>query len=126
MYAWTYDDTAWDSGGVCDTLEKCITQAKDERECFDPDVKFVYIGEFKEYEPYVDIEYVIERMEENAYDAVGEFSEDWLNDMTHEEKKELQKIINKTIVNYLKDKGHMPNFGTVEEYKEYSLGGVNK
>ncbi len=58
----------------------------------------VYRGRRKDYKHEdfiapIDIDFLIERMQESAYDNMSEFSEGYLDDLTEDNKKELMKLI---------------------------------
>ena len=76
-----------------------------------------YIGENVKLtvKQFVDVEFMIERMVESAVEEVGDVGEDYLRDVTEEEKDELTEIIAK----WFKNKGYSPSFVKVENIETY-------
>lgn len=73
-YAWGFDRYAkrWFAGA--DSIKDCIAEAKTENE---NDSDTVYIGEIIPFVPHVDVYLMLERIKKEAFDIIGDFSEDW-------------------------------------------------
>ncbi len=69
---------------------------------------------------YPDAGDVIDMIGENAYE-VSEFAENWLTNVTKEEKKDLQDMLNKTIKSWMKKHHQEATFWVVEDIKEYII-----
>lgn len=118
--AWTdkISNDIW-HGGPCDTIAECIEEAKNEGY---NDEDLIAFGNVI---PYIinDIngDQIIEYLQEMAWDKVGEVSEDWLNDITLEQRKDLESRILSTVKEWLKSCNEEPSFYTVEPYDELTI-----
>ena len=127
-FYWSFNEVADCWGGSADTIKKCIWIAQDEvreyEECEGYEVgeiKTVFIGEFKIYEPYINSSRFIDYAIDDAWEKYGEFADRFLDDCTEEEEKLLDKMLNDTFKSWLEKTENMPNFGLIENIKEYSL-----
>jgi len=76
-------------GEGLDTKEEAIKEGKF---C---GYKELYVGRCVEnFEPCIDVDDVIERIQENAYDVGGEYAESYLENIKDEELKELNENLN--------------------------------
>jgi len=96
QYAWSTDEEMYH--GKFDTVEEALAEARehlidglDE----DPGSYTVWVGEAKPIPTgrLVDAECIVERMQERAYEEVGEFGEDYLTTATAEQLKELEALV---------------------------------
>ena len=62
----------------------------------------------------LDVEFLLERISEYYFDEYGEVAEDYLTDVSSEDKVELEKRLNKVFYGWVKEKGYIPNFYVVE------------
>lgn len=91
---WTYsyaEETGWDNdefSSPAEALEAAREAASEyaDEEGMKPDEKAnflvygnVYIGQRYDFEPSVDADFVIERIQDEAYDEGGEYAEDYLD-----------------------------------------------
>ena len=76
----------------------------------------MYVGtlEPKKFNDYLCVDSIIEHMQEWAYDDVNDFSEDYLDDVTQEQKDELGQLISDWANKY----NISPNFSLVRNVKE--------
>ena len=127
-FYWSFNEGAdcWDNSA--DTIEKCVLIAQDEvreyEECEDYEVgeiNTVFIGEFKIYESYINCSRFIDYAIDDAWEKYGEFADRFLDDCTEEEERLLDKMLNNTFKSWLEKTENMPNFGSIENIKEYSL-----
>lgn len=63
-----------------------------------------------------DIDCLLERMQDAAFDEMGEFSEDYLTEITNDHKKELLKLI----TDFLESKGQVRFYG-VDQIDEITI-----
>ena len=127
-FYWSFNEVADDWNNSADTIEKCILIAQDEvreyEECEDYEVgeiKTVFIGELELYEPYINGSRFIDYAIDDAWDKCGEIADRFLDDYTEEEERLLDKMLNDTFKSWLEKTENMPNFGLIENIKEYSL-----
>ena len=119
-YVWTRSirDDIW-HGGLCDSIKNCIAEAKCEGY---QDTDTIALGYAIPYEVnHIDGDYIIEYLQENAYDEIGEVSEDWLDYITREQREDLENRLLKVILEWLKDCKEEPNFYTVEPFDELMI-----
>lgn len=69
------------------------------------------------HEDIFDLRDMIEEMENQAYEIAGEYSEDYLTDLTVEKADELETLI----LNWLNTNTKQPNFFTVKGEKEITV-----
>lgn len=118
-YTWNFDRNAeyWNNDEY-DTVEECI---KDARNNMISDEDYVvYIAEVVPFEPKIDADDILCRLEEDAYEECGEFAEDW-NVYEANKDDELSNALTQVLIDWLKKHHLMPNFYTVENIREYSL-----
>jgi hypothetical protein len=77
----------------------------------------VYVGRAVPlpWEQWVDGEIVIDRLQEYAYDAVGEYAEDWLATVSPEASRALNARLRATVGEWLREFGHLPGFYSIED-----------
>ena len=119
-YAWTRksNDDIW-LGGICDSVKECIEEAR--YEGYEDSDTFA-LGYTVPYEvDYIDGDLVIEALQEQAYDELGEVSEDWLDNITREQREDLNNRLLKVVLEWLKDCKEEPSFYKVEPFDELTL-----
>lgn len=92
-------------------------------ELFDDDynkTSIFEIGEGKPFVPYVDSDLIIEQVAEQASWQCGEIGDEWLNwnDITKEQRKELQDNMQKTFDEWLRKHSLEPTFFNVIHIEE--------
>lgn len=131
------EDEQWD-GDDYDTREEAIkygreyaTEYAEEQEMDDNELKeflasgYFYVGEVCKFDPYVDADYVIDCISENAYEFAGEFSESYLSAPglnASKEKREqwkekvdnLQERLTSVFKEWAKETGNEPTFFSIE------------
>lgn len=109
---WTYNFSRWDpwnerayntreeaiEAGRCDSVEYGL-------------VKF-YIGQVREHTPKINLDSVIDGLQDDAYDKLGEWGEGFLVRVTNEEKQELDTALNKVLNDWL-DKNKLRDYGFI-------------
>lgn len=63
---------------------------------------------------YFSIDNLIESMQGNAYDDIGEWAEDWLGNVTGKDEDELRSKIENAIDAWAEEHGYQPNFFRVD------------
>ena len=80
----------------------------------------IYIGEANYYKENIDVEDIITRMQEEAWDNVGERAETFLDDISKEQKGILERRLNKIWNNFKKEFGIKTDyFFTVPDEETY-------
>ena len=115
---WTLsiDEELFNEHEYFDTRKECIEFGKEhfEGESF-------FIGQVKTYSPKItkyEVEKLIELLQEDAYELVGEVSDNFLTDVTDEQAERLGKIFTRVFKKVLKE-DFMPNFFAVENIEEF-------
>jgi hypothetical protein len=91
-YAWSskINDEIW-RGGPCDSVKECIEEARLEGY---RDTDTFALGYIEPYQTnYVNGDLIIEHLQQNAYDEVGEVAECWLDDISREQREDLNDRI---------------------------------
>lgn len=128
MFTWMHCPNAdiWDND-TFDTIEECIEDAK-RSDMHDGDS--IYIGECKSAEiGGIYFEDVLEDVEEDMYDKVGEVSEDWDISSTYGSYKNRESIYEKyndklrqLVIDYIKEIGETPTFYNIVNIQEVMIG----
>lgn len=123
MYTWNENenDDLW-MNALFDTEEECISDAIG---CGMKTGDTIYIGTAIQYEPYVDVDVLLEHMEYYACDACGEVADDWDVSTRKGRETEYDELCEKvtTAVNeYLKKIGMVPNFYYIENVHKVIIG----
>ena len=123
-YIWDFDDGAeyW-YNDTYETIEECIEDAlltsKEEDEEYDT----VYIGEVNKFIPTIDAERILDMLQEDAYEEVGEIGGDW-NAYDYKKRNEIDELseaLTEVVHSWLKKCGYYPSFCTIENVKKYPL-----
>lgn len=112
-YTWETSEADIWRHDVFDTVDDCIADAK-ENYCIETGTEIV-VGEVVHWEPYVDANSVLERLEEDAYEECGEVAEDWYayDYKSEEGRKSLDKLsdrLTEIVGQWLKGNGTYPTF----------------
>lgn len=120
-YAFSFDNEGY--YGQYDSIREALDTAKEDIKYRDElrGIKTVYIGRCYVYEPYVNAIRVIECVQQDAYDEVGEYIGDYLDNVKEEEWQKLEAMLTETFNKWAKETGNEPNFFTVADIVEYSL-----
>lgn len=119
-YAWSKhsDDELW-HGGPCDSLRDCVEEAVENG--YSMEDTFA-VGLIEEYNIDLDFAWrIIEDLQEDAYDEVGEASDSWLDCTTREQRDELNSRIHKIVREWLKEIHEEPSFYKVLPCHEITL-----
>lgn len=88
------------------------------------DQYYIYTGRIVNPNLSIDVDWILERLGDLAYDLTGGASSDYgfLDGVTAEEEKELEIKLNKVLKEWL-DKYHMVNFYTVDKISRHEIKG---
>ena len=113
--------------GPFESREAALAEAMSELTCqdhFDPEQAehFVYTGMDEPHTPTLPgVEWLVENLQEMAYDAIGEAAEDWLEDVTNEEEEDLQDMVMEAVNKWLEKHKKQPTFFTVTEVETHTV-----
>lgn len=119
-YAWSrrIDDEIW-RGGPCDSVKECVKEARLENY---EDTDTFALGYIEIYQTnYVNGDLIIEHLQQNAYDEVGEVAECWLDDISREQREDLNDRLEKVVLEWLKDCKQEPTFYKILPFAELTL-----
>lgn len=119
-YAWSRhsDDEIW-YGGPCDSIKECVEEAI--AEGYELSDTFA-IGLIENYSIDIDFaDMIIERLQEDAYDVVGEVSDGWLDYVNRDDITRLDNKLRQAVNDWLKDVKEEPTFYTIAPCSEYTL-----
>jgi hypothetical protein len=119
-YAWSRqsDDEIW-QGGPCKTVKECVEEAI--ADGYDLSDTFA-VGLIEPYSIDIDFaDLIIERLQEDAYDEVGEVTEGWLDYVKRDDLTRLDDSLKQVINNWLKDVAEEPTFYTIAPCYEGTL-----
>ena len=119
---WTYElnprsETFF--GGVYDTKEECIVEAK--KEATDEGLTEFRIGETYDVDTGIDGYSLLDNIGERAYEEVGDVAEGYLEDVTNEEREELEIELNKVFDKWKEKYGYKPSFYGVENIETMKI-----
>lgn len=119
---WTYD--IWNSdiwtGGICDSKEEAIELAKDE--AIENNKYSFRVGKVEKAFDYgIDVDVIIEDIQNSTYDECGEVAENYLEDVTKEDKEELSDKLDKVFREWQEQHNYKPNFYTISDEEEIQL-----
>lgn len=125
-YSFSYNDEDY-SNETFSTIEEALDEAKEcWFECYDISDSEdgyidIYIGEAEYYTDGIFVDYIIEQQQQDAYSEMGEYAEDYLEDITKEEKAILQERLNKVWNEFKKEFNHEARFYNVVNEKKYEF-----
>ena len=116
-YAWCIKLNGDNYSFPHNTIDECLNEAK-----MEPGnaKQKIYVGECVFFTPQIDMPYIFDYLEEQAYDEDGEHCGDWraFDPKKPQEYENLEKAVNDLVVGWLKDNGYYPSFFTVENVIE--------
>lgn len=122
MYSWNEKDNDWWDKGEFNSVEECIQEAVVGYGKKSGDI--IEIGEICPFEPQVDIENMLERLEEYAYEECGEAAESWriaYREEHQEEWDELFEGVQALVTEYLDKIGEKPKFYRIENIRTIKI-----
>ena len=123
--AWSYSmsDEIW-QGGPCDNIIDCITEAEFNSMTDSDTIAFGYVEPYKV--EHVNADSIIEYLQEDAYEQIGEVAQDWLDNITVEQRKDLEASVLSVVKDWLKRCKEEPSFYKVLPFEELTLGEAKK
>ena len=120
-FFWNFNerDEVWNNS--CPTVEACIDEAKWEKEDREIAENHVFIGDVEPHKPFIDVEYLIDDIQEQAYEEHGECCEGWLDGLKKEQKEILEGRLNKVLIDWLEETNNSPSFGKFMKISKYNL-----
>lgn len=125
-YTFSYNSEDYNNG-TFPTVEEALDEAKERWfDCHDASDSVdgrvdVYIGEAEYYTDGIFVDYIIEQQQQDAYSEMGEYAEDYLEDITKEEKAILQERLDKVWNEFKKEFNHEARFYNVVNEKKYEF-----
>ena len=118
-YTWNYNETdeLW-LHDIFDTIEDCILDAKENYDVKSDET--IAVGVIYPYIPKTDIDILLERLEEDAYEECGEAAESWyISTRKGHEKEfdELQEKVDLLVTEYLEKIGEKPYFYKIDDVR---------
>ena len=120
-FSFSFDNENFDD--ICDSVEEALHDARIQASCFDEPIETVYIGEVWDFEPKVDVDSVIERIQSDAEDEAGEYADDYLEGVKIADKLKLESMLTETFNRWAVETFNEPRFFIVKGITEYSLDG---
>lgn len=117
QYAWAFKADSIDYKRE-DSIEECLKQAKSEN---GGTYKKIYIGIVEEWGSCIDTNYLIQTIQETAWDENGEVAEDYLKGIPEHQLEELDNELNEVFSKWKQKYRWEPNFFTVKNVKKYDL-----
>lgn len=118
-YCWGFTEEC--CYGFGNSLADCAKEAEEYCDTYKMELpETIYIGEFVPYDPSIDGKNFLLDMAERAWDDY-EYAEGWLEYVTKEQADDLEKRLNKVLLEWLKETGNEPNFGDVVNVQRYDL-----
>lgn len=109
------DEEYWDSVDEFDSKEEAIKFGKEEYLHEDFYVGQMYNIKFEGKELYDPSERIIDELSDCLYDEVGDCSENWWNSITREQEKDLNKMINETVLKWIEKNDLKPNCFKIDD-----------
>ena len=123
-YSWSFrrDDAIWDNDSH-DTIEECISAAREDNRMNGYGYTKVYIGENAMFIPRVDAEAVLEALEMDGYDFCGEAADSWesFDPKQKEELEELSMALTTVVTGWLAKYAYAPTMCQVDHVIGYDL-----
>lgn len=118
MYTWSNDkdDELW-RNGCFDTIQECISEAKEEGYKVG---ETIAVGETNDFKVYVDAERVLEMVQDDAYDECGEASDSWIDCRRHN-LDELSDKLTDCVNEWLKETNQEPTFYYIDNIKRVEI-----
>lgn len=123
-----YCYSAMDDGPFAESFEEACEHAWDY--CFPDEVTTLQIFRGKarpcSISAYVPTRRIIDDLQEAAYEDVGEFGEAWLEDLTNEQVKDLEKHLGQALSSWANKHNLQPHFWAVDSIKEIEVKRVGE
>lgn len=117
-WVFSHYDEIFNSGEFYDTKEEAIEAGK---EMYTPTPTF-YVGQVQDisFSIGVNVDNILEEVEQDVYDEVGEVATDYLNGVTHSAKSDLENRLNAVFDEWMKEHNLYPTFFKVINIEKIS------
>lgn len=115
-----YSLNGQDYDGYFDTKEEAIKEGTEYAVDAEKTIFFIGLAE-KTFSPHIDVDWLIESIQEDAYDHGGEYAEDYLEGVTKEQKQELEEKLNDVFGAWTEKHKHEVNFYEVVDSEEITI-----
>ncbi len=105
--------------GEYETKEGAVEQGKEE--ALEEGQNEIFIGICEEYIPSISAWQVIDSIQEDAYDKLGEFSQGYLDDVSNEHREELQDKLNQVLSKWIEEHNYIPDFWSVKNVEKITI-----
>lgn len=113
QYIWNENDEEYWNNDSFDTIEEALKDAKTNTN----NIKGVYIGQVRNFVPRVKADDVIEQIQEDAYELVGDVSENYFSKVSKEHEEELNKTLTMVFNIWAEKYGYTPDFYYIDKIK---------
>lgn len=112
-------------GDEFNTKEEAIKMAKEEINKEGLEIDSFEIGQIVEVQVCgLDVDFILENVAENTTSECGEVGDDYLYEVTKEDKSELEDKLNEVFFKWIKDKGYEPDFFKIDNTEKIELDHV--
>lgn len=118
-FAYSFDNEVYSC--EYDSFEEALADAKQEVQSGQEDAEVVYIGRVYEFEPKVDVDIVIERIQDDAEYEAGECADDYLEGVKIADRQKLQEMLTETFNQWAAETFNEHRFFVVKGITKYSL-----
>jgi hypothetical protein len=115
---WCYSLVGEEFDGECETKEEAIEVGNEE--AWDNEQDHFWVGEAKAFIPEVDVDYVIDRLRDQAWCQCGEAADGFLDVVVGSHFEELEKNLNDVLQAWVAQY-YKPHFHGVEHISEISV-----
>jgi len=115
-------EETWDCSEKFRKKEGAINYAKQQLYSGETKNEVIQVGEYEVYKPYVDVDDLIDKVKDDAYNKTGEAGENYLDLVSKEDREALEEIMNDAFVKWLKlTENFDHDFGTIENVENIDL-----
>jgi uncharacterized protein YegP (UPF0339 family) len=111
---WQYQLTnseIWGTSEDYDTKEDAIKYGREEAKDTEYETDYFDVGQIEKYVPCgIDVDDVLDRLVDDAYDEVGEVSDGYLSVITKEQENELEEKLNQVLNEWMEKHSLIPSF----------------
>ena len=115
-YAWSFEENSLQYSGSYSSIEECIEVVRKQNY---ENKKVVFIGEHAKYGTSIDAEMILDDINSNAYDTLGEIAEDYLVNIPNGQLKELENGLDEFYQEWLKK--YNLELEYIDEIEAYSI-----
>ncbi len=131
IYGYSFDKETYE--GAFSTEREAIEDAVAIIKSFDEiqknDLLHIGIGEMVEFsvkDGLVDAESVIDKIRQYAIAGGNDFAEDYLDNVSDDQLKDLEKVLNSALIDWLAENNLQPTWYNVEKSKTYTVDELKK